>query len=109
METRDWRGAGQLLSPTVHIEFSETGERFDGANFLAMNQAYPDGWSIEVIETLANKDRVAAQVRVVQGERTFWCAGFYRVSDGVITSGTEHWVDEDSGLAPEWRKQFVSE
>ncbi len=106
MQARDWQGAGQLLSPTIHVEFSETGERFDGANFLAMNRAYPEGWSIEVIETLADGERVAAQVRVLHGEQTFWCAGFYSVDNGVITSGTEHWVSEDSGPTPEWRKPF---
>lgn len=33
MEARDWLAAGTLLSPSVHIEFTETGERFDGPNF----------------------------------------------------------------------------
>ena len=108
MQARDWDGAARLLSPTIHIQFSETGERFDGANFLAMNRAYPEGWSIEVFETLVDAGRVAAQVRVVHGDQTYWCAGFYSIKNGVITSGTEHWVGENTDLAPEWRKPFVS-
>ena len=75
MEARDWPGAGQLLSPSLSVEFTETGERFDGANFLAMNEAYPEGWSIEVVETVADGDRVAAQVRVRHRDEVFWCAG----------------------------------
>jgi hypothetical protein len=108
MEARDWAGAGRHLSPTVHIEYTETGERFDGDNFLAMNRAYPDGWTIAVEETIADGDRVAAQVRVTHGDDTFWCAGFYRVADGVIVSGVEHWVNERSQPAPAWRQQFVT-
>ena len=104
MEARDWDGAAELLSPRLHIEFTETCEQFDGANFLAMNRAYPDGWAIDVVETITQGDRVAASVRVDHGDTTFWCAGFYQVADGVITSGVEHWVTAGSpgtpGLAP---------
>jgi len=108
MEARDWDGAGELLSPELHIEFTETGERFDGPNFLAMNAAYPEGWSIDVVEVISDGDRVAAQVRVDHIEDVFWCAGFYTVRDGVVVDGTEHWVTERSQSAPEWRQPFNS-
>lgn len=108
MEARDWESAAQLLSPTVQIEFTETGERFDGENFLTMNRAYPEGWSIDVIETVVEVERVATQVRVVHGDEIFWCAGFYSVTDGVVASGVEHWVTERSEPPPEWRAQFAS-
>lgn len=115
MEARDWEGAAERLSPTVHIEFTETGEQFDGPNFLAMNRAYPEGWSIEVVETICGEAaepdgpcRVAAQVRVDHGADAFWCAGFYTVADGRITDGVEHWVTEGSQPPPEWRRPFTS-
>lgn len=108
MEARDWDGAGALLAPDLHIEFTETGERFDGPNFLAMNRAYPEGWSITVVETIAAGDRVAAQVRVGLGDTTFWCAGFYLVDGPVIASGVEHWVTQGSAPPPEWRRPYVS-
>ncbi len=108
MQARDWDGAGELLAPTLTIDFTETGERFEGGNFLAMNRAYPEGWTIEVVETLAEGERVAAQVRVSTAEEVFWCAGFYRVADQVIQSGTEHWVTEGSQPAPQWRQDFSS-
>ncbi len=97
-----------MLSPAVRIEFTETGERFDGPNFLAMNRAYPEGWTIDVVETVGSGDRVAAQVRVDQGDTTFWCAGFYTVVDGVIRDGVEHWVTAGSETPPEWRAEFRS-
>lgn len=109
MDARDWSGAGQLLSPALHIEYTETGEHFDGTNFLAMNKAYPAGWSIDVVETLTAGDRVAAQVRVTHGAQIFWCAGFYTVIGGVIASGVEHWVTERSSPGPEWRQRFVTQ
>ena len=109
MQARDWDGAGRLLSPEVHVELTETGEHFDGANFLAMNEAYPEGWSIEVVETLAEGPRAAAQVRVTHGDEVFWCAGFYTVAGGVIVSGTEHWVTEGAEPAPAWRQKFGTE
>lgn len=108
LEARDWEGAGELLSPTVHIEFSETGEQFDGPNYLAMNRAYPDGWSIEVVEVISENDRAGVQLRVEHGETTFSCAGFYRVVGDVIVSGVEHWVEKGSHSPPAWRQQFRS-
>lgn len=108
MEARDWTGAGLLVSPSVHIEYTETGERFDGANFLAMNEAFPDGWSIDVVEILASSNRVAAQVRVTHGDSVFWCAGFYTVVDDLIVDGTEHWVVERAEPLPEWRRRFTT-
>lgn len=108
MEARDWLGAGLLLSPSIRIEFTETGERFDGPNFLAMNKSYPEGWSIEVVETISAGSRVAAQVRVDHGEDVFWCAGFYSVVDGRIMRGTEHWVTEGSVPPPDWRRAFAT-
>ena len=107
MEARDWRGAGELLSPSVRIEYTATGEVFEGSDFLAMNEAYPEGWSIEVIETISAGPRAAAQVRVDHGGNVFWCAGFYTISNGVIVKGTEHWVTEKSESPPEWRLPFT--
>ena len=108
MQARDWDGAGAMLAPTIRIEFTETGEHFEGPAFLAMNRAYPEGWAIDVVETFAAGDRVAAHVRVDHGDTTFWCAGFYTVRDGRIAEGTEHWVTAGSASPPAWRAAFRS-
>ena len=108
MEARDWTAAGECLSPDLVIDFTETGERVVGGNFLAMNRAYPDGWVIRVVEVLAHGDRAAAQVEVTLGEDMFWCAGFYTVTDGRISQGVEHWMTEGSEPLPEWRKPFTA-
>jgi ketosteroid isomerase-like protein len=109
MQRRDWDGAAELLDPSVEIRFSGTGERFVGAAFLAMNRAYPDGWTIHMHEVIASGARVAAQVRVEQGADVFWCAGFYTVRDGRILDGVEHWVTERAEPAPGWRQVYASE
>lgn len=108
MEARDWSAAGERLSPSIRIDFTETGERFDGPNFLAMNEAYPEGWAIEVIETVCQGNRVAAQIKVSHEDVVFWCGGFYSVADGVITSGVEHWLTERAHPAPEWRVPYAT-
>ena len=108
MEARDWDGAGRCLADDVHVEFTATGEQFDGPAFLAMNRAYPEGWTITVVETLADEQRVAAQVVVDHGDDRFRCAGFYTVANGKIINGTEHWVTEGSDEPPDWRAPFRS-
>ncbi len=108
MEAREWDAAGELLSPALRIEFTATGEVFDGESFLSMNRAYPEGWSIEVVETVAEGSRVAAQATVHHGAESFRCAGFYEIADGLIESGVEHWVTESSERPPAWRHKFTN-
>ena len=108
MEARDWDEAGRCLADNVRIDYTATGERFDGPNFLAMNRAYPDGWTITVVDVIESDDRVAAQVIVDHGDDRFWCAGFYTVIGGQIVSGTEHWVTEGSDEPPGWRERYQS-
>ena len=107
MQARDWGGARATVAPDAHVRYTTTGEEFSGTGFLAMNEAYPEGWTIEVIDVIASGDRVAAQVRVPNGGQIDWCSGFYTVVDGVIVEATEHWVTDSSEPAPEWRAPFV--
>jgi len=74
---------------------------------MAMNEAYPDGWTIEVVDIVATGDRVAAQVRVPNGGQIDWVSGFYTVTDGLIVDGAEHWVTDCREPAPEWRRPFT--
>lgn len=107
MQSRAWDAAAELISPTAEIAYTATGERFDGAGFLRMNREYPEGWTLSVEEILAEGDRVAAQVKVTQDGRTFRCAGFYTVCDGLIVSGVENWLTEGADEPPAWRLSYV--
>lgn len=107
MEARDWALARTLISDDATIEWTETGERFVGQRFIDVNEAYPEGWTIDVVEVFAAGERAAAQVRVTLGDETFWCAGFYSVDAGRIAGGTEHWVTAGSEPPPAWREGFT--
>lgn len=107
MEARHWPGARALVADDAVIDYTATGERFRGAAFVAMNEAYPEGWTIEIVDVVAAGDRVAAQIRVAQPDGVDWCAGFYTVADGLIRGGTEHWVRERAEPAPAWRAPFT--
>ena len=108
MQARDWPGAAAVMAPTAVIRYTATGEHFTGAAFMAMNEAYPDGWNIELIDVVASGQRVAAQVRVPNSDQIDWLSGFYTVIDGVIVEGTEHWLTESVEPAPDWRSRFTS-
>ncbi len=108
MQARDWAGAAAVMSPSAVIRYTATGEQFTGASFMAMNEAYPDGWSIEVVDVVASGQRVATQIRVPNGDEVDWLSGFYTVADAVIVDGTEHWLTERSEPAPQWRAKYTS-
>jgi len=107
MQARDWSGAATAISPNAIVRYTATGEQFSGAAFMAMNEAYPDGWNIEVIGIVASGQRVEAQMRVPNGDQIDWLSGFYTVVDGAIVEGTEHWVTDRSEPAPPWRTGFT--
>ena len=108
MQARDWAGAAALLASDVCIDYVHTRERFVGSAFIAMNEDYPDGWTLQVVEVLAAGDRVVARVRVAVDDQVDWCVGFYTVAGGVITSGIEHWIREGSEVAPAWRQRYTT-
>ncbi len=106
MQAREWRSAEALLHPNIHIEYTSTGEKFDGPAFLAMNEAYPEGWHLTVVELIASGNRVAAQVLLEMGDERDWCLGFYTVVNGLIVDGVEHWLTENAETPPEWRSAY---
>jgi len=109
MEARQWPLVAELVSDDAIIDWTASGERFVGSSFVAMNQAYPEGWTIELVEVLARGNRVAAQIRVLHQDSVFWCAAFYTVECDQITSGVEHWVTAGSERPPGWRSAFTAD
>jgi hypothetical protein len=108
MERRDWQQALDCVAPDAQIRWPATGERFTGPDFVAMNRAYPEGWSIEIVESLRSGDRVSAQVRVTHGGEVHWCAGFYTVEGSRIVDGVEYWVTEGADDPSAWRSRFAA-
>ncbi|MGH1563536.1 nuclear transport factor 2 family protein [Mumia sp. DW29H23] len=108
MESRDWDGAAALVAPDAVIEWPRTGERFSGASFVAMNAAYPEGWSIRVREVVGSGERVASDVEVTQEgvDGVFVATGFWTVRDGRVVEGREYWSGPALDEAPAWRAPY---
>ena len=106
MEARDWAGARACVSDDARVDYPVSGERFTGRRWMDMNEAYPEGWTIEILEILEDGHRAGARVRVTLGHEISLCAGFYSVDDGRITAATEIWATEAGETPPEWRRPF---
>ena len=107
MEARDWDGARATLADDYVCDDPASHERFpSGDAFIAMNRAYPEGWSIMVDEIVESGSRVAARVRVSHGDDLFHCLSFADVEDGRIVRSLDFWVDDGGDPAPDWRAPF---
>lgn len=110
IQARDWAAAGRRLAEDAEIYWPHSGETIRGReNYLGLNRAYPEGWTIELINTVSTGEWAAVEARVPhQTLGVSFVAGFYRVSEGMISRGTEYWVDEAAQSPPAWRRRYVS-
>jgi ketosteroid isomerase-like protein len=106
MEARDWPGARSCVADDAVVVYPVTGERFSGRSWMDMNEAYPEGWAIEIAEIVDRGNRAAARVRVTLAGEVSWCAGFYTTVDGRITDAVELWTTEHGETPPEWRGPY---
>jgi hypothetical protein len=107
MEARDWDGARAALAEGYTCDYPASGERFGSPDaFVAMNRAYPEGWSIVVDEVVESGSRVVARVRVPHGDTLFHCLTFADVDDGRIARSVDFWLDDGGDPAPDWRAPF---
>ena len=110
MEARDWNGARELLADDLVVVWPATLERFEGGDlFIAMNQAYPEGWHIAVQAVMAEKQDVLAWVAVTLDGQRSWCSQRATVHNKKILNAVELWTDEGGVVAPTWRKPFGSQ
>jgi limonene-1,2-epoxide hydrolase len=110
MAAREWEAAGRLLADDVEVYWPHTGETINGReDYIAINREYPEGWSIQLVRVLAAGADAALEARVPhQTLGLSFVAGFYRVNDGLISGGTEYWIDEGSQNPPDWRRRYVN-
>jgi len=106
MEARDWEGVRRLLAEDIVVTWPQTRERIRGAEtFVVLNREYPGDWHITVEEVLAEGNRAAARVTIVNGKDVFHTSGFYRVEEGRIVEATETFADP--GEPPYDRSRLV--
>jgi len=110
VEARDWAAACALLAADLVVDWPVTGERFVGPdNFIAVQREYPEGWSIQIREILADGDRVVSHVDVPHVETGLSHAlSLWTVRDGQLTTGVEYWTAPGMEAAPEWRRPYRS-
>ena len=107
MEARDWDGSRATLADGYTATWPASGEVFPSADaYIGMNRAYPEGWHITVDEVVTEGDRVAARIRVTQGDHLFHCLSFAVVEEGLIARSIDYWVDDRGDPAPDWRDPF---
>lgn len=110
IQERDWPGVAELLHPDLRIFWPASRELFTGReSFVAMNQVYPEGWSIRVLDVFGDGDRAVSEVEVPQeGVGVFRVVSLWTVRDGLIASGTEYWVTYGGDPVPPWRLDYVT-
>ena len=96
IQLRDWFGVGQLLAEDFVLEWPQDGVRLrGGAKFVEFNRSYPEGWSIEVLQIVAQGKTVVSEVRVPHPSvGPHYALSFYEVDGDRIASCREYWVVE---------------
>lgn len=108
MEARDWDGVADQLHPDVVVDWPNTAERMRGrANFLAVQQAFGEGWHVQVLRIVDGGDTVVSEIRVEREDERFFAASFFEVVDGKIVRAVEYWSDGEPQPAPEWRASWT--
>jgi GrpB-like predicted nucleotidyltransferase (UPF0157 family) len=103
-QARDWQGARALLSEDAVLDWPCTEERFVGADaIVAVNQQYPEGWSIAVLRwDELGPGRVHVLARVDHPPHRFWAHARVRVEQQKIVHLEEHWATAEA--PPAWRE-----
>jgi len=103
LQARQWAAARRLMRDDMLAVWWTSGERYEGADaFVAMQAAYPEGWSIRLIECERLEDgRVMSLVRVDHPPKVFYGTSFFKVDDGQIIGIDEYWATAEP--PPDWR------
>lgn len=103
MQARDWAGARALLRDDLQSTWWTSGERYTSADgYVAMQAAYPEGWSLRLKELARVDDgRVLAVARVDHPPAHFYATALYRIDDGLIAGIDEYWSTLE--VPPDWR------
>jgi ketosteroid isomerase-like protein len=108
MEARDWDAVAEQLHPDVVIDWPNTEERYRGRDdYLGMQQAYPEGWHIEVLRIVDAGKTVVSEVKVEHDGRRFFAVSFFDLDNGQIVRAVEYWSDGERQPAPAWRARWA--
>ncbi len=102
-QARDWTGARALLHDDATVHWPASGETLAGADcYIAVNAAYPEGWTIHLLQVTALQDgRVLSTARVDHPPAAFLVQSTARVRRGRIAHAQELWATCEE--PPAWR------
>jgi ketosteroid isomerase-like protein len=109
LQARDWDGLAELLAEDLVIERPKTRQRIRRRDaYVEFNRAYPEGWTIEVINLIAEGATVVSEVRVPHTELgRFDLVSILEVEDGRVVRGREYWMDEVAEPVPPERARWL--
>jgi ketosteroid isomerase-like protein len=95
IQARDWDAVGELLAEDFVLEWPNALICIRGCtNFVEFNRSYPEGWSIEVLRTIAEGNTVVCRRCVpTPTDGPHSALSFFEVDEGRITS-TREWIAE---------------
>lgn len=108
MQANDWAAAAALFADDYVLHWPQSGERIrGGANFVAINSAYPAAgrWRFTVERLVAEGEQAVTDVVVSDGAVTARAITLTTVRDGRIAGQVEYWPDPFE--APVWRASWV--
>ena len=108
IQARDWDGLGDLLADDFYVEWPDTRLRIRGReNFVEFNRTYPEGWTIEVQEIVAQGETVVSEVRVPHIEQgTYYVISIFTVDSDRLMRGREYWLEDHVEEQPAERARF---
>jgi ketosteroid isomerase-like protein len=108
IQARDWDGLRDLLAEDFYVEWPDTRLRIRGRdNFVEFNRTYPEGWTIEVQEILAQGETVVSEVRVPHVEQgIYYVISIFTVDGDRLVRGREYWLEEHVEEQPVERARF---
>jgi ketosteroid isomerase-like protein len=108
IQARDWEGLGDLLAEDFYVEWPDTRLRIRGReSFVEFNRTYPEGWTIEVLEIVAQGETVVSEVRVPHAEQgVYYVISIVTVDGDRLVCGREYWLHEHEEEQPAERARF---
>ncbi len=109
IQARDWTGLAALLADDFVLEWPNARLRIRGrTNYVAFNRAYPEGWSIEILRIVAQRNVAVSEVHVPHPTvGPYFALSFFEIADDRVIRGREYWIEELAETpAPERAKWF---
>lgn len=102
-QARDWANARRCLHDDAQLHWVASGEQLlDGDAIIRVNQIYPEGWQLRVLEVTPMVDgRVHSAVQVTHGAQRFFANTLWRFRGARIAGADEYWATVEA--PPAWR------